>query len=532
MARRPTSLLALGISLVLLAGAAVTATASSDPTGRAALTADLDRILDDPRLAGARTAVVVRSAETGETLYDRGGSDLLLPASNGKLLTAAAALSALGPDHRFTTSLHAASPPRGGALPGDLHLRGTGDPTMLAEDYAELAERLVEAGVRVVRGDLVADDTWFDEVPLGVGWSWDDEPYYYSAQISALTVAPDTDYDSGTVVVRVVPGDQPGDPTTVEVVPPTDHVRVVNQSTTAMAEDAAGFAVERRRGGNDIVVRGSLAAGSGPVERYSTVDDPTGYAADVLRSALDEAGIRVNGGIRRGATPEDAVQLAVRESMPLRELLVPFMKLSNNGHAEILVKTLGAELRGSGTWAAGTEVLSEELAELGLPAAGYRMVDGSGLSRMDMVTAGQLADLLVQAREEPWFEVFLASLPVAGDPDRLVGGTLRSRMAGTEAEGNVLAKTGSLTGVTGLSGYVTATDGQPLVFSILSNNYLSPSPRDVEDAVAVRLAEYRGAEDRPLPMSRATGAPVSPSDDPATGVDESVLECSWVPAGC
>ncbi len=173
--------------------------------GDPALTAAIDSLLADPRFTGSMVSVAVRDAETGEAIYERNVGQRLNPASNMKLFTSAAAMDALGPDYRFTTDLLSDGRVRGGKLRSDLYLRGGGDPVMLQEDYAALAAQLRAAGVKRLSGDLVADDSFFDDVPLGVAWSWDDEPYYYSAVTSALTVAPDTDYDSGTVIVETAP---------------------------------------------------------------------------------------------------------------------------------------------------------------------------------------------------------------------------------------------------------------------------------------------------------------------------------------
>ncbi|APU14953.1 MULTISPECIES: D-alanyl-D-alanine carboxypeptidase/D-alanyl-D-alanine-endopeptidase [Actinoalloteichus] len=514
-----------GLSLPGFAG-------SADPTGEQALGEDLDRILADPRLAGAATGVVVRRADDGEILFQRGADANLLPASNGKLLSSVAALEALGPDYRFATEVRSDARQIGRVLNGDLYLRGTGDPTLLAQDYADLAAQIADAGITLVRGDVVADDTWFDDTRLGTGWSWDDEPYYYSAQISALNVAPDTDYDAGTVIVRVAPGDEAGAAPEITVDPPTDYVTVDARAVTGEAGSAETISVERERGGNVIRVAGAIPAGGTATQDWSTVWEPTGYAADVFRQALADHGVRVVGDVEFGTTPEGAAVLAEHASMPLIELMVPFMKLSNNGHAEVLVKAMGREHGDAGTWQAGRAVLAESLDALGGPdSSEYRMVDGSGLSRMDMVTAGQLAELLVAVQDEPWFDAWHASLPIAGESDRMVGGTLRNRLGGTEAQGNVHAKTGSLTGVTGLSGYVTAASGEELVFSVVVNNYLSASPKDVEDAVALRLARYQGADDR-VSDAETLSVPTAelPEDDPVTLIDESALECTWARA--
>lgn len=481
-----------------------------------ALTADLDAILADPRLDGGQASVVVRDAATGETLYERDGAQRLMPASNEKLLTSAVALDVLGPDHTFATTVATTARRTGPVLRGDVYLRGTGDPTLLASDYAELAKQLAAGGVRVVSGRVLADDTWFDDVRLGNDWAWDDEPYYYAAPVSALTVAPDTDYDAGTVIVNVDPGAAAGAPAVVTLTPHTGAVTIVNEATTGTSDDVS---VEREHGSDRIVVSGTVAAGGSGASEWASVEEPTDYAADVFAKALAAEGVRVTGGTGRGVTPDGATVVAEHESMPLSELLVPFLKLSNNGHAEVLIKAMGREVAGEGTWAAGLTVLRERLAGYGVDIATVANRDGSGLSRRNLIPAAELADLLVAAQDRPWFDVWYEALPIAGVSDRMVGGTLRSRMAGTPAAGNVHAKTGSLTGASALSGYVDDADGRRLVFSVVFNDYLSGKPSDLEDRVAVRLAAH--TED--------AAARVTSADVPAVELPDDV-ECSWVKA--
>ena len=180
---RRRSVLAAGLAATLGASVLLAGPISAGPVGEDALWADLDEILADPRLDGAHVGVVVRDPVSGEVLYSRQARQRVTPASNAKLLTSAAALEALGPDHRFRTEVLAAGEQVGSVLRGDLYLRGTGDPTMLAADYDALAEQVADAGIRAVQGRLLADDSFFDDVPLGTGWMWDDEPYYYAAPI-------------------------------------------------------------------------------------------------------------------------------------------------------------------------------------------------------------------------------------------------------------------------------------------------------------------------------------------------------------
>lgn len=525
MRRRWGSLLCL---VVLLSVPVGSAPITAQPTGRDALRVDLDEILADPRLAGSHAGVVVRDPATDEVLYSRQTDARATPASNAKLLTSAAALEALGSDFRFRTEVLTTAQQQGSVLQGDVYLRGTGDPTMLAADYDRFAAEIAAQGVRQVDGRLLTDDTWFDDVPLGSGWAWDDEPYSYAAPISALTVAPNTDFDAGTAIVRVTPGAE-GQPAAVELDPATGVVEIDNRTTTAAPGAESDLSVQREHGGNRVVVSGSVPAGSEPVEEFTTVPDPSAYAADVFARALAAHGVTV-GEIGSGQAPAQARSLAGRDSMPLSELLVPFLKLSNNGHAEALVKAMGRAGRGEGSWDAGLEVLSEKLGGLGVDPAALRLVDGSGLSATDAVTPDQFATLLDNAKARPWFSTWYDALPVAGVADRMVGGTLRDRMAGTAAQNNVHAKTGSLTGVTSLSGYVTAANGQQLVFSLLFNDFLSPAPQDLEDAIAIRLAEYNGDRARSSEDWRRVPKPRLPLDDSRTRIDESGVECSWVKA--
>lgn len=506
---------------VLVAGTLTATVVSAEENEDEQLAAVLDEILADDRYDGSQFGLVVAEADSGQILYDRGGSQRLVPASNTKMLTSAAAIDILGPDYTYITEVATNAELQGGDLNGDLYLRGTGDPTLLPEDYDALAAAVADAGVTQIHGDLVADDTTFDQVRLGPEWGWDDLSYYYSAEISALTVAPDTDYDAGTVIVSVEPGAE-GEAPQVSVDPATEYVEFDNSAVTVAEGEDSSIGIERRHGTNTIEITGQIAAGD-TASSWTTVWNPTGYAADVFASALDRHGVKVSGDVRLSVpTPDGAETLADHESMTLEELLVPFMKLSNNGHAETLTKTIGVETAGEGTWSAGLAAMEEFVAEIGMDTANQRQSDGSGLSRWNLIPPREFANLLVGAQDADWFDAWYAAMPIACQEDRLDGGTLRTRMCDTPAEGNVHAKTGSLTSVSGLSGYVTDADGRELVFSFISNDYLADSVKDIEDTVAVALASYGqdgGVESLNVPQPSPSNAD--------TGV-----ECSWVKNGC
>jgi D-alanyl-D-alanine carboxypeptidase/D-alanyl-D-alanine-endopeptidase (penicillin-binding protein 4) len=521
----PRALALVAVIAATATAGASTATAEAPTPAATRLHATIDAILADSRLAGAQAGVVVVDTTTGETLYDRNGERRLVPASNTKLLTSTAALELLGPGHRFTTDVKADGQRRAGLVSGDLYLRGGGDPTLLATDYDALAAQVAADGVRVVTGNLVADDTRYDNTRLGPDWTWDDESYYYAAQVSALTVAPDTDYDAGNVIVHAAPAADAGSPPVITMTPPNGYLHIDNRAET-VADGKTTISFERVHGGNTIVVTGQIAVGDAEASDWMTVWEPTGYAADVFSAALRRHGVRVLGRTVLGqATPADATTVAHHDSMTLAELMVPFLKLSNNGHAEVLTKEIGRVLSGSGTWSAGLSAISEYVADAGMDTGTLRQRDGSGLSRRNLIPPAAFVDLLAAVRAEPWFDTWYAALPIAGNAERFVGGTLRSRMRGTPAANNVHAKTGSLTGVSGLSGYVTDADGRVLAFSIVLNNYLTSSVKSLEDQIAIALASYT--------EKGAGTARLAPRTAPETPRVPDGLECSWVkPIAC
>ncbi|TDC68575.1 D-alanyl-D-alanine carboxypeptidase/D-alanyl-D-alanine-endopeptidase [Actinomadura sp. GC306] len=493
-----------GVALLLggtmaLGGAAVPAHAA--PAG--SLAADLDAILRDGRLRGAAVSVTVRDAGTGRTLYDRDAGAPRTPASNNKLQTAAAAFGLLGPGYRFRTTVSVEG--------DDLYLTGTGDTTMRAAEYDRLAAAVAAEGVTEIRGDLVADDTWFDALRTPPGWAPGDLQYAYAAQTSALTVSPNDDFDAGSVEISLAPAARAGRPVRAGLTPGTDVVKIDNRAVTGRPGSPSSLAVRRRNGGNTIVVTGSHPAGAAPTSVLRSVEEPTLYAADVFRKALKAHGVRVAGATERGRTPAGARTVATRTSMPLSQLAVPFLKLSNNVMAETLVKAIGRETRGEGSWAAGLPAVTAELRRLGVDTAQVTMADGSGLARANRTTAAQLGTLLRNVRKRPWFPAWRAALPVAGQPGPLAGGTLANRMRGTAAAGNVRAKTGTLTGVTALSGYVRGPGGRTLVFSTLFNGYSGGAPKDLEDRIAIRLATGGTAASTRYRAARLDGGDLEPT---------------------
>jgi D-alanyl-D-alanine carboxypeptidase/D-alanyl-D-alanine-endopeptidase (penicillin-binding protein 4) len=449
----------------------------------------LDHLVADPALSGATVSLMVRDAGSGRTLYQHNPRTRLIPASNLKLLTTAAAMDVLGPQYRFSTQLLSDGMRQGERLTGNLYLRGLGDPTLQFADYQALAAQLASQGVRQVQGELVFDDTWFDAERLGIDWAQDDESTYYGAQISALTVSPNTDFDAGTLIVTAKAPGLAGQPVSVVVSPATDYVQLSNRAVSGPGNT---YAITRQHGTNLLQLTGALAPGK-QSRQWVSVWEPTQLVANLFEQALARQGIQVVG--RRvigGATPATATLLAEHQSAPLQALITPLLKLSNNAMSEALLKAMGRKTANAGTAQAGVTAVAAFMKRQGMDPTTLSQVDGSGLSRRNLLSSQNLTDLLLATARQPWFEAWYNALPVAGNADRMTGGSLRYRLRGTPAENNLHAKTGSMAGVSSLSGYITDAQGRRLVFSMVSNNYLSDAApiRALENRLAVALTQW------------------------------------------
>lgn len=455
------------------------------PMARASTEAEvvqtIDQALEDPALAHGLAGVIVKSLKDARTIYKRNEDQVFIPASNFKLLVSATALDKLGPNYRFKTELYTSGERTGdGVLKGDVILVGRGNPVLKPSELQQMADQI--KGIKIIEGSIVGDDTWFDDVRLGWGWNWDDEPYYYSAQLSALCL------NKNVVDVYVRPAAKEGAEPSVRISPATAYMTVQNDSTTGKAGSEKTISVDRFRGRNVIHVTGSVPLDykSENPEEAITMEEPTLFATTVLKEMLQRAGIQVRGKAIRGVKPETAQMVAFHQSVPMSEMLLLLNKPSDNLIAETLLKALGAEFKGRGSAAKGAEVEIEFLQKAGLDMTALSIIDGSGLARMDYVSPSNLARLLAYMYLHRNGKLYMDSLPIAG-----VDGTLRSRMKDTAAAGNCRAKTGYISRVRTLSGYVTTKAGEPLAFSIMMNHHLCSSAEvnTVQDKIVTALAE-------------------------------------------
>lgn len=436
------------------------------------LRTEIDAVLKDPLLAQSNVGIKVVSVTTGEVLYDAGSNKLYHPASTMKLLTAAVTLVNLKPNYRFHTTLYAEGI-EGIRVRGSLYLKGRGDPLFAIEDLAEMVETLVQSGVKEIEGDIVVDDSYFDDVTKGKGWMWDDGPIggYYSHQ-SALTI------NHNGVMVTVSPGAEIGEPVRLRLDPLTEYLNVLNDAVTVAASESGSLLVERQTKpvpANVLTIRGLVPVNQQKVRRHVDIVNPALFCGTLFKEALARNGVSVQGIVREGMVPDGVSEIAVHTSLPLSLIVRKMNKRSDNLIAELLLKTLGAEMLGTaGTSQKGLQVINEFLSETGIATTRSTLADGSGVSRYNLLSATMLTNLLVYMFKD--FSVmpeYLMSLPIAG-----VDGTLSWRMKDSEAEGVLRAKTGTMRGVTTLAGYAMTADGEILAFAMLMSHYVgSSNPR-------------------------------------------------------
>ncbi|WP_026565592.1 D-alanyl-D-alanine carboxypeptidase/D-alanyl-D-alanine endopeptidase [Bacillus sp. UNC41MFS5] len=446
-------------------------------------------INNDPALKGAIAGVSIRSAADGKIIYSHQGDVRLRPASNMKLLTAAAALNILGEDYTFKTEIHTDGTVKKKTLDGNLYIKGKGDPTLLKSDFDQIAVEVKKHGIKKINGNIVGDDSWYDGVRYSLDLPWSDETTHYGAQISALTASPTQDFDAGSVKVVVQPATKKGDKPIVKLTPKTNYLKIINQAVTGPEEGKQNITIERVHAKNTITIKGTIPIKAKPEQDWIGVWNPTRYAMSLLKQSVTEHGIQVTGKLKTGMVPDTTKLLTTHQSIPLSELLVPFMKLSNNVHAEILMKEMGKVVKGKGSWENGLKVLNSELVKFGVTPKTLVLRDGSGVSHVNLIPANQLTQLLFAVQKEKWFSSYLQSLPVAGAPEKMEGGTLRNRLKDPLVRGRVKAKTGTISTVSSISGYVKTKSGQTLIFSILLNNLLEDTKgKKVEDQMLTIIA--------------------------------------------
>ena len=452
------------LSLAVWPGAVHAAPPALSVKDVAALKSACDDVVSRTTLAKAQAGILVTTLD-GKVVYAHSANELLNPASNVKLFTSATALSTLGPAYRWETDFLTRDPIKPDGSIKDLYVRGNGDPLMTTERLYAIVSDLYHLGLRRITGTIYLDDSYFDGNRVGPGFDQEESDRAYMAPTGALSL------NWNAVQINVFPGAAAGKPARVELEPPSDYFKVENHVTTVRPSDRGRVRLKLSTVGDrqKVEVSGRLPLDKPGVQLWRKIDQPTPYFGYTLKALLRQRGIKFYGRIRAANTPSSAKVFDVAESPPLALAVRHMNKVSSNFIAEMLVKTLGANLGGApGSWAKGISAVEDFLAtQVGIPRGSYVMKNGSGLNDTNRFSAAQVVKVLTyMAHQFGAGPEYMASLGIAGKD-----GTVHGRMEGTDAEGHIRAKTGTLHGVTALSGLVESVGGERFAFAILVNDY-------------------------------------------------------------
>ncbi len=523
---RLRSSLAIFLFLALIASpAAARHNQAAGDAASAKLQHDIGIILADLEAARGFWGIYAASLDDGKPLYALNQDKLFTPASNTKLFTTAAVLGLIGPDYRFKTTVEAmGSLDKYGRLNSDLVLIGRGDPNLSGRSLPynlhterkappiqvlqDLADQLVQRGVKYVDGDIVADDSYYVFERYGEGWSQDDLAREWGAPVSALTI------NDNVIFVEIKPADHPGERAFMNVTPFPEYYKIDNRvMTTPQGTGARNVSINREPGSNLLTFWGTLPQDDPGFGEALAIDDPADFCARLFRELLEERGITVYGRARTHHTELASTQtftvtslasgggdasrppvpaplvLASYQSQPVVEDLQVINKVSQNVHAELMLRLLGKEKGTSGSIAGGLEVLRGFLINAGLKPEQFVFFDGSGLSRENLATPQAIVTLLRYCHQQPWGKLYEGTLPVAG-----VDGSLAERLRNLPPPAVVRAKTGSLSHVYSLSGYATTERGAHIAFAIMANNDAQPTKKaldTIDRIVATLIADKK-----------------------------------------
>jgi len=474
----------------------------------------INKILEQSDVARGFWGIEIQNVDTGKALYSLNSEKLFTPASNTKLFTSAAAMALIGPDYRFQTTVETVgSVDRYGRVNGDVTIVGRGDPNLSGRTLPynlrterklppiqvleNLADQVVQKGVKVIDGDVVADDSYYAFERYGEGWTQDDLVWEWGAPVSALTI------NDNVVFVSIMPADRAGEKAFVSITPFPEYYRVDNRvMTTPPGTGPRKIFINREPGSNQLTLWGNMPQDDLGANEALAIEDPADFASKLFKRLLERRGIVIYGSTRTRHTElaslstfsvttiasagggDERVRrqqvapplvLGTYESQPFGQDLRVINKVSQNLHAELALRLLGREKGTSGTIEGGLEVIRGWLAQTNIKPDEFAFYDGSGLSRQNLVTPHAMVKLLTFAHRQPWGQQYADTLPVAG-----VDGSLGERFKNTVVTGRVQGKTGSLGHVNALSGYVTTLKGERLAFCIISNNHNMLTRRALE----------------------------------------------------
>lgn len=446
---------------------------------------EINSILSSDILNGAIFGIEVRDLDSNTILYAKSADRLLVPASNMKIITASAALDILKPEYTFKTEVYVDNI-RNGIVEGNIYLKGYGDPLLTDENLWTIARDVTYRGINKITGSIVGDDSYFDNKRYGQGWG-NIGPEAYNAPIGALSL------NFNTFVITVVPAGTVGAPPKVFLMPPDRHLEITNRAVSIASGSARIRVVDVPNKVNAYEVIGQVPVGGDITEVRRTVGDPTLYTAGSFEAYLMSWGVSVSGNIAQGPVSSNARLLFTYKSPPLYQAVQAMGKFSNNFVSEQILKTMGAETSPVGKPKIGTaengiRAVEGYLSKLGIASNGYVIVDGSGLSRRNRLSPNTINTVLVHVYKKlQYFPEFLASLSIGG-----VDGTVEERFTNENLHRRFRAKTGHLTGVNALSGYLQTDSGSLLVFSMIFNNFncTHSNIERIEERILLSLRRY------------------------------------------
>lgn len=426
------------------------------------LESQIRSLLREYKVSENEISLYVGSPKGAGSVVEISGSRSLIPASISKIVTAALVLKSFPPGTRFVTELRGVEEPRGGVLRKDLYLRGGGDPSFVSENLWFLVNHFVRSQVTRIEGDIVVDDRIFDQLRF--------DPSRQDVRVDRAYDAPNggMSFNWNSVNLFVRPGAKAGEPAVVFADPANSYIELRNLTKTTNGRGSANLSVDRdpTSGGDRITVTGSIPLGAKEVTIYNNITKPDLWSGENLRSFLSQRGITVAGKVRAGSSESADVVLARSESKTVEQIVADMNKFSNNFVAEMLAKSVSAkEGKAPGNIPHAMKLAREYLTGLGLTDAEAKVVNPSGLTRDNRLSARAMVRVLEDLKSQLRFQPeFFSSLPIGG-----VDGTLRNRMKGEGLVRHVRAKTGLLTGVTSLAGYVEQKDGEILPFAFIYN---------------------------------------------------------------
>lgn len=457
------------------------------------LRSELDCLIKDEKLSSAHLGIHIESLDTGEVMYHHNENKLFIPASNIKLFTTAAGLIYLSPNFTYETELLTNGNIESGILKGDLIIIGRGDPTIsgyfndgnTTKVFENWADTLSYLGIKEIRGNIVVDNSYFDDIPMGEGWSWDDEIFWYSARKDAFS------FNDNSIDIFIYHGDSIGAPARVRTKPQTKYINIVNKVITGNQSSEADVSFKMLYDTNNLEISGIFPINSEEYGKSIAVKNPAHYGAFVFGETLMRKGITFTGKVYIAGKEQPLFQnrkrLAFYRSPRLDEIIYVINKKSKNLHAEQLLLTIGREFKGKGDSKTAISAIREFLEGIGINTDNFFMVDGSGLSRYNLVTPKKVVELLRFMARHRYFDLYYNSLPIAG-----IDGTLKNRMKAAPCKNNLRAKTGSMNHIRNLSGYATTKDGEMMVFSMMCNHYITPAQYvdDLYERICSRLAVF------------------------------------------